>query len=149
MLSDYGKILLLIHRLKRINFIFTFSLLLSGKRDNSLCWSKPTRWIFKLSQHLSVGVLNCDYCWKTLPESNLVNLSTLRHLIGAMRRHDIDMTNKKTLSEAQRTQGIESLAWIMFLTEINLKCQFHETTFSHKITLSHEITFSRKTTFSH
>ena len=26
-----------------------------------------------------------------------------------------------TLSEAQRTQGIESMSWIKFLTEINLK----------------------------
>ena len=29
-------------------------------------------------------------------------------------------TSWKTLPEAQRTQGIESITWIMFLTEINL-----------------------------
>ena len=28
---------------------------------------------------------------------------------------------KKTLPEAQRTQGIESITWIMFMTKIDLK----------------------------
>ena len=33
----------------------------------------------------------------------------------------VPTSQSKTLPEAQRTQGIESITWIMFLTEINLK----------------------------
>ena len=67
--------------------------------------------------------------------------------------------NGKTLPEAQQTQGIESITWVIsavspqtitFSLEITFsdKTTFsQETIFSHETTFSHEITFSHKKTF--
>ena len=55
---------------------------------------------------------------KTEAQELQVILSTLS--VGMMALAKASWSHKKTLPEAQRTQGIESMTWIIFSTGLNL-----------------------------
>ena len=90
------------------------------------------------SKKLIWALRNCQYCWICSPMHFQKSIDTLLRVVTRLEtlaclkkikrkrgnillQYHVEVFRNKTLPEAQRTQSIESITWIFFLTEINMK----------------------------
>ena len=90
------------------------------KSQHSLGFVRYLRLPFLLLDDCAMLGPDATCCWEENRGNrlNVITVETENSLRKKPKKQDL---KKKTLPEAQQTQGIESIAWIMFLTEINLK----------------------------
>ena len=93
----------------------------------SICGNGFAFWDF-LKYFWPLGFWSCQEllaeptktCWFVLDQSFSYKWQMFTVQVPLVTYYPRERWNRKTLPEAQRTKGIESLTWIIFLTKINL-----------------------------